>query len=85
MIRSLMSRSVISKPRQSPLWESFSSSSSSSAAELWSPPVDSTTADLGITRPSGGTRMVLAGFAATSPDAAMEGAELLLAIGRGRW
>src|SRR3954467_8802079 len=29
-----------------PLWESFSSSSSSNAAGLWSPPVDSTTADL---------------------------------------
>src|SRR4051794_4527605 len=81
MSSSLMSLSVMSEPCQSPLWELFSSSNISTVAGLWSPPVDSTTADLGSTRPSGGTWTVLTGFAAASPDANMEGVELLLAIG----
>src|SRR3954469_12136098 len=75
-----MSRSVMSGPRQSPLCESGSSSSGSSAARLWSPPVVSITADAGITRPSGGMTTELAGFAADSLDAAIEGDELLLAM-----
>src|SRR3954468_9004199 len=79
-----MSRPVTSEPRQSPLCESGSSSRGSSAARLWSPPVVSITADAGMTRPSGGTRTELAGFAAASLDAAIDGDELLLAMEKGK-
>src|SRR3954469_4039986 len=75
-----MSRSVMSEPRQSPLCESGSSSRGSSAARLWSPPVISITADVGMTRPSGGTTTELVGFAAASLDATIDGDELLLVI-----
>src|SRR3954468_17478306 len=70
----------MSEPRQSPMCESGSSSSGSSAARLWSLPVVSITADAGMTRPSGGTTTELAGFAVASLDASIDGDELLLAI-----
>src|SRR4051812_34034467 len=78
-----MSWPVMSELRQSPLCESGSSSRGSSAAKLWSPPVVSITANTGMTRPSGGTTTKLAGFAAASLDAAIDGDELLLAMEEG--
>src|SRR4051812_16140510 len=60
--------------------QSGSSSSGSSAAKFRLPPVDSTTADVGMTKPSGGTTMELAGFATASLDAAIDGEALLLAM-----
>ena len=53
----------------------------SSAAKFWSPSVDSITGDAGMTRPSGGTMMELAGFVVASLDAAIDGEVLLLAMG----
>ena len=50
---------------------------------MWSPPVVSITADAGMTRPSGGTTTELAGFAAASLDAAIDGDEPLLAMEEG--
>src|SRR3954468_23602623 len=75
-----MSRLGVSEPRHSPLCKSGSSSRGSSAASLWSPPVVSITADVGMTSPSGGMTMELAGFAVASLDAAIDGEELLLAM-----
>src|SRR4051812_5495685 len=75
-----MSRPVMSEPRQSPLCESGTSSRGSSAANLWSPPVVSITADAGMISPSGGTTTELTGFVVVSLDAAIDGEELLLAM-----
>src|SRR4051812_19835405 len=75
-----MPRPVMSEPRQSPLCECGSSSRGSSAASFWSPPVVSITADVGMTIPSGGTMMELAGFAAATLDAVIDGEEPLLAM-----
>src|SRR4051812_21445169 len=70
----------MSEPRQPPLCESGPSSRGSITASLWSPPVFSITADAGMTSPSGGTTMDLAGFAVASLYAAIDGEELLLAM-----